>query len=72
MFCLYEECMRTCDSKIQNIVAGCKESVFLEGDTVQHAQERSIPFIQYLYSIDTGPEVRKSQNQCADLCKVRH
>ena len=45
--------------------------MFLEGFTVQHAKERAILFILYLYLNDTRAEARKRrQKKCADLCEV--
>lgn len=45
------------------IVEKFKEVAFLEEFTVQHAKEREIRFIQYLYPNGSCPEARKSQRR---------
>lgn len=53
------------------ITAECKEDALLKGAAIQHAYEKAIHFIQYLYLDNNRPEARKRQKKCANLCEVR-
>ena len=53
------------------IVAECKEYVLLETEAIQDTQHRVFLFIQYLYTDETRPEMRKRQKKWADLCEAK-